>query len=113
MNTTLANERGLAFPLKEQGVLTARLNSLLARVRAGDLVPTRHERQRLAADVIDAEILRLLNLGTLSRLNAGEDVASRSSVTKLFWARFAQHLQDTAAMLDGPSGIAGDPATWH
>ena len=113
MNTTLANERGLAFPLKEQGVLTSRLHGLLARARSGEVVLTPHARQRLAADYTAAEILRLLNIGTLSRLNAGEDVAFRSSVTKLFWARFAQHLQDTAAVLDGPSGVAGDSATWH
>ena len=113
MNTTLVNERGLAFPLKEQTVLTARLEQILERVRAGSSRPSPIDRQRLAQDYIHAQIFRLLNLQTLTRLNAGEDVAFRASITKLFWSRYSQHLQATASALDGPDGVAGDPTTWH
>jgi alkylation response protein AidB-like acyl-CoA dehydrogenase len=113
MNTTLVNERGLAFPLKEQTVLTARLEQVLDRVRAGSVSPTATDRQRLAQAYISAEIFRLLNLQTLTRLNAGEDVTFRASITKLFWARFSQSLEETASSLEGPNGIAGDPASWN
>ena len=102
MRTTLDNERGLAYPWKEQVVLEGMVNELIeaARLRS-DLSP--HHRLAIVDDVIRSRIFRLLNVRTLSNLSAGGRAGAFASVTKLFWSTYAQHLQQTRFEFDGLS----------
>ena len=107
-SSALGSERGVAFPMKEQMVLGARLNELTERFRA-----QRHHdpvlRLRVVDDVILSEIFRLLNLRTLTMVARGEEIGMWSSLIKLSWSQLAQHLSETALDAHGLAGIAGDP----
>ncbi len=112
MRTTLDNERGLAYPWKEQVVLEGMVNDLIeaAKLRP-DLSP--HQRLAIVDDVIRSRIFRLLNVRTLSNLAAGGRAGAFASVTKLFWSTYAQHLQQTRFEFDGLDAIAGDENAWR
>jgi alkylation response protein AidB-like acyl-CoA dehydrogenase len=112
MRTTLANERGLAYPWKEQVLLDRVLQDLLTAVRSGALVLDAHQRDRLMGDVIRGRIFRLMNLRMLSVVAAGGDPGGLASLTKLFWADYAQRLYDSRFDFGGPSSAAGDAASW-
>jgi alkylation response protein AidB-like acyl-CoA dehydrogenase len=60
--------------------------------------------------VIDAyirvEILRLLNLDTMTRLARGEKAGAETSFKKLSRTRLTQHLHEPAIALQGPSARA-------
>ena len=107
-NSALGSERGVAFPMKEQMVLGARLNQLTACFRA-QRHPDPALRLRVVDDVILSEIFRLLNLRTLTMVARGEEIGTWSSLIKLSWSRLAQHLSETALDAHGLAGIAGDP----
>jgi alkylation response protein AidB-like acyl-CoA dehydrogenase len=115
----LESERGVAFPLKEQAVLRTLLDGLVADARAGRTALGPHDRQRLADDVIRGEVFRLVNLRTLTRLAAGEDLGAWTSLVKLCWAGVATHLSETAWRVDGrdpgtPTGAAATRAMlWY
>lgn len=112
MRTTLDNERGLAYPWKEQIVLDGMLDELLRRAAASRALDPQL-RRRLVDDVIRSRIFRLLNLRTLSIVSAGESIGAFGSLTKLFWAEYAQHLQQTRFELGGASSVAGEASSWN
>ena len=104
-NTTLANERGASFIWKEQVLLEVAVD-LLAKTcarngRAADPVV----RQHLARSRIDAELFRLHNERTLSRLARGEEIGAESSIVKLFWAEASRRLYETATAVLGPGAL--------
>lgn len=107
--TTLGHERGVGFAVKEwavQRVAFDRLRELAAsrtRGGAGAL------RDRMAASWTDIEILRLLNLRTVTRMAEGEAPGPETSVTKLHWAHLSQRLTDLALDVRGAvSWTAGE-----
>ena len=96
--TTLAHERGTAYPFKEQVVHEVYFDELMAdprgRAALGDPV---------AADgVVDAyvalRLLRLRNYRTLSQLGRGAEPGPESSIAKLAHSRMTRQL--SAAALD-------------
>ncbi|MCE7882684.1 MAG: hypothetical protein DYH08_02275 [Actinobacteria bacterium ATB1] len=103
-NTTLAHERGTAFPLKEQVVQRIFLDRMLDDARHMPVDPPL--RDELARCYVEAEIFRFLNLGTLTRLSRGEEPGAESSLVKLHWSLLSQHLHETEIALDGASAIA-------
>jgi alkylation response protein AidB-like acyl-CoA dehydrogenase len=113
LQTTLSNERGLAYPMKEQMVLSQSLDELLDLARKPDREPLEGElRDQLVQCVIQDRIFRLLNLRMLSRLADGESLGANPSITKLFYANYAQHLHQAAMAVKGMNAIAGSPAEW-
>jgi alkylation response protein AidB-like acyl-CoA dehydrogenase len=114
LQTTLSNERGLAYPMKEQMVLSQSLGELLDAVRTPDRKGLRGElRDQLVQCVIHDRIFRLLNLRTLSRLAEGESLGATPSMTKLFYANYAQRLHQVAMAVKGMDAIAGSPSEWN
>ncbi len=91
--TTLAHERGTAYPFKEQVVHEIYLDELMADARAlADPV---------AADqIVDAYValglLRLRNYRTLSRLGRGVEPGPDSSIAKLLHSAMTRRLSATA-----------------
>jgi len=111
--TTLAHERGTSFPFKEQVLHRIAIDELLERARgAGD--EGRRDpvlRQRLAARLIDVEIMRLHNCRMMSKLARGEMPGAESSIVKLFWADLTQQLfEDALASLGAAAPLLhGEP----
>ena len=101
-NTTLAHERGTAFPFKEQVVHEVYLDELYALARARGRLDDVEVADALAQSFIELRLLRLNNWGTLSRLGRGVSPGPESSITKLFWTDMSQHLADTAMTILGP-----------
>jgi alkylation response protein AidB-like acyl-CoA dehydrogenase len=107
-NTTLAHERGTAFPFKEQVVHEVYLDelyALAAQRRAFDDVELADE---LAQAFVELRVLRLHNWRTLSRLTRGVEPGPESSIVKLAWSAMSQHVSDTAL---GVTGVAA-PLWW-
>ena len=114
IQTTLSNERGLAYPMKEQMVLSQYLEGLLDEVKKNDLNdPDGQLRDQLIDLVIRDRIFRLLNLRTLSRLAEEEPLGAWPSITKLFYADYAQRLHATAMSLRGMNAVAGSEDLWN
>ena len=101
-NTTLAHERGTAFPFKEQVVHEVYLDELYALARVRGRLDDVEVADALAQSFIELRLLRLNNWGTLSRLGRGVSPGPESSITKLFWTDMSQHLADTAMTILGP-----------
>ena len=102
--TTLAHERGTAYPFKEQVVHEIYFDELMADDRAVAAL-----RDPVAADqIVDAYVelglLRLRNYRTLSQLGRGVEPGPDSSITKLVHSSMTRRLSNTA--LD----ILGDEA---
>ena len=99
---TLAHERGTGYLFKEQVKAKIAVDRLieLTRARRGDPVagPLRDE---VVKAYIRVEILRLLNLDTLTRLARGQAPGAESSLKKEFWTRLVQHLQETLMSVEG------------
>ena len=102
---TLAHERGTGYLFKEQ------VKAKIAIDRLVDLVRERGRRgnpvhRALRAHVVEAyvrvEILRLLNLDTMTRLARGQAPGAESSLKKEFWTRLVQHLHETLMAIEGP-----------
>jgi alkylation response protein AidB-like acyl-CoA dehydrogenase len=106
-NTTLAHERGTAFPFKEQVVHESYLDDLYALARDIDALDDVEIVDALAQAFIELRILRLHNWRTLSRLGRGIEPGPESSLVKLSWTDMTQHLSDAALHLQG----AGAPLT--
>src|SRR5215475_8316928 len=107
-NTTLAHERGTAFPFKEQVVHEVYLDELwqLAARRASlDDVDVS---DALAQSFVELRVLRLHNWRTLSRLAKGIEPGPESSVTKLVWTDMTQSLSARALEITG----AAAPLWW-
>jgi alkylation response protein AidB-like acyl-CoA dehydrogenase len=116
--TTLAHERGTAFPFKEQVIHKIAVDELVELARAWPRPerPARRDaryRQRIAQSFIEVEIMRLHNYKMMTKLDRGEMPGPESSIVKLFWADLTQRLHDTALEVLGPYGIAGGTDAWR
>src|SRR3954453_19328949 len=107
-NTTLAHERGTAFPFKEQVVHEVYLDELYALAAERDVFGDVERADELAQAFVELRVLRLHNWRTLSRLARGTQPGPESSVVKLAWTTMTQHLSDVAL------GVVGDasPLWW-
>jgi alkylation response protein AidB-like acyl-CoA dehydrogenase len=102
-NTTLAHERGTAFPFKEQVVHEVYLADLLALADACGAF----DRVEVADALVDAfvklRVLRGHNWRTLTRLAQGEEPGAESSIVKLAWTDMTHELSEAALAIEGPS----------
>jgi alkylation response protein AidB-like acyl-CoA dehydrogenase len=115
--TTLAHERGTAFPFKEQVIHKIAVDELIELARrwmhdGGPASGSPAWRQRIAARYIDVEIMRLHNYKMMTKLDRGEMPGPESSIVKLFWADLTRRLHDAALDLLGPYGIASRDEGW-
>jgi alkylation response protein AidB-like acyl-CoA dehydrogenase len=110
-NTTLAHERGTAFPFKEQVVHESYLDELYRLAVANAQLDDVDIADALAEAYIELRILRLHNWRTLSRLGRGIQPGPESSLVKLTWTDMTHHLSDAALLMQG----AGAPlsGTWQ
>jgi alkylation response protein AidB-like acyl-CoA dehydrogenase len=107
-NTTLAHERGTAFPFKEQVVHEVYLDELYQLAREGDRLDDVETADALAQSFVELRVLRLHNWRTLSRLTRGLEPGPESSVTKLAWSDMTQALSTRGLDLLG----AASPLWW-
>jgi alkylation response protein AidB-like acyl-CoA dehydrogenase len=91
-NTTLAHERGTAFPFKEQVVHEVYLDELWQLAAERGLLDDVAIADGLAQSFVELRVLRLHNWRTLSRLTRGVEPGPESSVTKLAWTDMTQAL---------------------
>ena len=103
-NTTLAHERGTAFPFKEQVVHEVFLDELYTLAAARDALDQPETADALAQAFVELRVLRLHNWRTLSRLSRGAEPGPESSWVKLAWTDMTQHLSESAL------GAVGDAA---
>jgi alkylation response protein AidB-like acyl-CoA dehydrogenase len=108
-STTLAHERGTAFPFKEQVVHEVFLDELYALAEERELLDDVEVSDALAQSFVDLRILRLHNWATLSRLGRGIEPGPESSVTKLAWTDMTQHLSDAALAVVGEGAPLAGP----
>jgi alkylation response protein AidB-like acyl-CoA dehydrogenase len=101
--TTLAHERGTAFPFKEQVVHEVFLDSLWAEAEAAGLLERTEVADGLAQAWLEVRLLRLHNWRTLTRLAGGEEPGPASSLVKLAWTDATQHLSAAALDVVGPA----------
>ena len=102
-NTTLAHERGTAFPFKEQVVHEVYLDELWQLAASRGELDDVENADALAQSFVDLRVLRLHNWRTLSRLTKGHEPGPESSVTKLAWSDMSQALSARALDLVGPA----------
>ena len=101
-NTTLAHERGTAFPFKEQVVHEVYLDELYALAARRGRLDDVEVADALAQSFVELRLLRLDNWKTLSRLAQGIAPGAESSITKLRWTDVTQHLSEHALSVLGP-----------
>jgi alkylation response protein AidB-like acyl-CoA dehydrogenase len=102
--TTLAHERGVNFPFKEQVVHEIYLDELYRTAAAGGLLEDGSEvADRLAQAYVELAVLRLHNWRTLTRLEHGAEPGPESSVVKLAWTEMTQHLSELWLSVVGPA----------
>jgi alkylation response protein AidB-like acyl-CoA dehydrogenase len=95
-NTTLAHERGTAFPFKEQVVHEVYLDELWQLAAASNVLDDVEIADALAQSFVELRVLRLHNWRTLSRLTRGVEPGPESSITKLAWTDMTQALSARA-----------------
>ncbi len=95
-NTTLAHERGTAFPFKEQVVHEVYLDELWQLAAATGVLDDLDVADGLAQSFVDLRVLRLHNWRTLSRLSRGIEPGPESSITKLAWSDMTQAMSTRA-----------------
>ena len=95
-NTTLAHERGTAFPFKEQVVHEVYLDELWQLAAASNALDDVEIADALAQSFVELRVLRLHNWRTLSRLTRGAEPGPESSITKLAWTDMTQALSARA-----------------
>ena len=100
-NTTLAHERGTAFPFKEQVVHEVYLDRLLSLAAERDAFNDVELADALVDAFVALRVLRLHNWRTLSRLGHGEEPGAESSVVKLAWTDMTHQLSDAGLALAG------------
>src|SRR5581483_8678566 len=107
-NTTLAHERGTAFPFKEQVVHESYLDELYDLAVRRDRLDDVEVADALAQAFVELRVLRLHNWRTLSRLGRGIEPGPESSVVKLTWSDMTQHLSTAAlTILDADAPLEG------
>jgi len=99
---TLAHERGTNFAVKEQVLARIHVDALRDQMREGGRGPDGASRQRLAQLFIETEIMRFMNLATLSKLERGETPGAETSIVKTFWADLTQAIGRFGIELLGP-----------
>jgi alkylation response protein AidB-like acyl-CoA dehydrogenase len=114
-NTTLAHERGTAFPFKEQVAHEVYLDELYALAAERGALDDLEVADGLAQAFVELRVLRLHNWRTLSRLARGEIPGPESSVVKLAWTDLTQHLSEAALAVVGEAaplwvGARDEPA---
>jgi alkylation response protein AidB-like acyl-CoA dehydrogenase len=102
-NTTLAHERGTAFPFKEQVVHEVYLDELWQLAEERGLIDDVGIADGLAQSFVELRVLRLHNWRTLSRLSKGIEPGPESSITKLAWSDMTQALSARALDVVGES----------
>jgi alkylation response protein AidB-like acyl-CoA dehydrogenase len=107
-NTTLAHERGTAFPFKEQVVHEVYLDELWQLASQRGILDDVEIADALAQSFVELRVLRLHNWRTLSRLSKGIEPGPESSVTKLAWTDMTQALSARALDVIG----AAAPLWW-
>src|ERR1700693_4392841 len=107
-NTTLAHERGTAFPFKEQVVHEVYLDELWQLASQRGLLGDVELADALAQSFVELRVLRLHNWRTLSRLSKGIEPGPESSITKLAWTDMTQALSARALEIVG----AAAPLWW-
>jgi alkylation response protein AidB-like acyl-CoA dehydrogenase len=107
-NTTLAHERGTAFPFKEQVVHEVYLDELWQLAATRGAIDDVEIADALSQSFVDLRVLRLHNWRTLSRLAKGAQPGPESSVIKLAWTEMTQSLSTLALDVVG----AGAPLWW-
>jgi alkylation response protein AidB-like acyl-CoA dehydrogenase len=107
-NTTLAHERGTAFPFKEQVVHEVYLDELWHLAVQRGLLDDVDIADALAQSFVELRVLRLHNWRTLSRLSKGIEPGPESSVTKLAWTEMTQAMSAHALDVVG----AAAPLWW-
>jgi alkylation response protein AidB-like acyl-CoA dehydrogenase len=100
-NTTLAHERGTAFPFKEQVVHEVYLDELWQLAHERALLDNVDIADGLAQSFVELRVLRLHNWRTLSRLSKGIAPGAESSITKLAWSDMTQALSARALDVTG------------
>jgi alkylation response protein AidB-like acyl-CoA dehydrogenase len=103
---TLAHERGTGYLFKEQvkqKIAADRLVQIVRRRTADGQPVHRALRAEIVKAYINVEIMRYLNLDTMTRLARGEEPGADSSLKKEFWTRLTQHLHETALAVQGPA----------
>src|SRR5882757_3863699 len=100
-NTTLAHERGTAFPFKEQVVHEVYLDELWQLAAARSLLDDVEIADALAQSFVELRVLRLHNWRTLSRLSKGIEPGPESSYVKLAWTDMSQHMAEAALAVVG------------
>jgi alkylation response protein AidB-like acyl-CoA dehydrogenase len=103
-NTTLAHERGVNFPFKEQVVHEVYLDELYRQASASGALADEALSDGLAQAWVELRVLRLHNWRTLTRLGKGVEPGPESSWIKLAWTTMTQHVSELA--LD----VCGDDA---
>jgi alkylation response protein AidB-like acyl-CoA dehydrogenase len=102
-NTTLAHERGAAFPFKEQVVHEVYLDELWQLASARRRLDDVEVADALAQSFVELRVLRLHNWRMLSRLAKGVEPGAESSITKLAWTEMTQALSDRALNVIEPA----------
>ncbi|MGH7856789.1 MAG: acyl-CoA dehydrogenase family protein [Candidatus Binatia bacterium] len=111
---TLAHERGTGYLFKEQvkaKILVDRLCRYLRERKEQGLPVHPSVRAEAVSAWIRVEIMRCLNLDTITRLARGRQPGPESSLKKEFWTRLVQHLNETMMAAQGPASqlMPGDP----
>jgi alkylation response protein AidB-like acyl-CoA dehydrogenase len=107
-NTTLAHERGTAFPFKEQVVHEVYLDELWQLARERGSFDDVEIADALTQSFVELRVLRLHNWRTLSRLAKGIEPGAESSVTKLAWTEMTQAMSARALDVLGEAA----PLSW-
>ena len=96
--TTLAHERGTAYPFKEQVVHEIYLDELMADARGLSALADPVTADRIVDAYVELRLLGLRNYRTLSRLGRGIEPGPDSSVAKLIHSSMTRRL--SAAAMD-------------
>ena len=100
-STTLAHERGVGFPFKEQVVHEVYLEDLVALASRSGRLGAPAVDDALVDALVLVRILRLYNWRTLSRLARGIEPGPESSLVKLAWTEMTQRLSSAALVVLG------------
>ena len=97
-STTLAHERGTAYPFKEQVVHEIYFNELMADAAAGATLADPVTADQIVDAYVELRLLRLRNYRALSRLGHQIEPGPDSSITKLVHSSMTRRF--SAAALD-------------
>ena len=100
--TTLAHERGTAYPFKEQVVHEVYLDELTADPRGRRALADPPAADSVVDVYVELRLLRLRNYRTLSQLGRGVEPGADSSITKLVHSSMTRRLSTTALHILGP-----------